>query len=220
MASVPLKLCPTESIRITRQVCVACCQIKSQAHGAEVPSLTQGAESLHVHLYVAHIHRRNRLNYGVFLSKKDVQSVLSVSSLWFCVGSTLEMHVSWDVNLNVGGTRVSLMSAKPWAPGLASCFSWGWREGTGLVGRDLRGVLMWYLTARRRLIFLKKVLWAFWFWQPLAITQRAPCPAGLLSTTSPYTSAVAKKTGPPASGTGPSVSQWSQKYWSPYAMLY
>ena len=108
----------------------------------------------------------------------------SVFCGWFCVGSSLEIRVSWDVNLNVGGTHVSLMSAMPWAPGLASCFSWGWREGTGLVGRDLRGVLMWYLTARRWLIFLKKALWAFWFWQPLAITQRSPCPAGLLSTTS------------------------------------
>ena len=73
---------------------MACCQIKSQAHGAEVTSLTQAAEGLHVHLYVAHIHRRNRLNYGVFLSKKDVQSVLSVSSLWLgalcsVVGSVL-----------------------------------------------------------------------------------------------------------------------------------
>ena len=56
MASVPLKLCPTESIRITGQVCAACCQIKSQAHGAEVTSLTQAAEGLHVHLYAAHIH--------------------------------------------------------------------------------------------------------------------------------------------------------------------
>ena len=58
MASVPLKLCPTESIRITGQVCVACCWITFQAHETEVTSLTRGAAGLQVHLYVAHIRRR------------------------------------------------------------------------------------------------------------------------------------------------------------------
>lgn len=93
-------------------------------------------------------------------------------------------------------------------------------RGLGWMCEDWRRVFIWYLTARRWFGFLKKALRTFWFWQPLAVTWGSPCPAGLLGTISPYTSAVAKKTSPLASGTGPSVFQWSHKHLSPYVMLY